>query len=264
MQLFLTQLEQQIIQQLETEPGTFSLELTLPDSGEAVSVNPLRLSSASLIKVFIMAEAFRRSACGSLDLNQTAEVTPLVQVGGAGPLEYADLGTRVILTELIELMIVESDNTATNMLIDLLGTDAINILIQRLGCRDTLLGRRMMDFTARSAGCDNFTTARDMNRFFCKLYHHRCIDPASDEAMLAILCRQTDKCKLPVYLPSGTIIAHKTGELDGVEHDSGIIFAQPHYILTIMTDKLPDEAKGRDTIAKLSLLVYQHICQSKS
>ena len=85
--------------------------------------------------------------------------------------------------------------------------------------------------------------------------------PASDQAMVEILLRQTDKCKLPLLLPSNTVIAHKTGELDGIEHDAGIIFGQPPYILTIMTAGLPDEEKGRQTIATLSRLVYDTILE---
>jgi beta-lactamase class A len=202
-----------------------------------------------------MAEAYRQATC-NLDLAQTAAVTPVVRVGGAGPLEHAPYGTRLTLLELIELMIVESDNTATNMLIHNLGMDSINKLARELDCEDTFLGRFMMDFTARAAGSDNFTSPMDINKLLHRLYLHKCIDPASDQAMLEILLRQTDKCKLPLLLPKDTIIAHKTGELDHIEHDAGIFFGQPPYILTIMTTDLPDEEQGRQTIARLSLLVY--------
>jgi beta-lactamase class A len=203
-----------------------------------------------------MAEAFRRASIGCLDLSASAEVTPDVRVGGAGPLEHAAYGTSLELFELIKLMITESDNTATNILIKILGMDAVNNLAHTLGCHDTLLERHMMDFTARAAGRDNFTSPADMNILLSRLYAKDCIDPASDQTMLAILLRQTDKCKLPLLLPPGTVIAHKTGELDGIEHDSGIIYGKTPYILTIMTENLPDEEQGRQTIAELSRIVY--------
>jgi beta-lactamase class A len=256
MQQRLTSLWQKIEQHLAGASGTFSIELVLPDSGMALQYNPTVLPSASLIKVFIMAEAFRRASSGSLNLFDSAAVTPNVQVGGAGPLEYAECGASFKLLELIELMIIESDNTATNILIQILGMDSVNKLARTLGCRNTLLKRQMMDFSARAAGSDNFTSPTDMNSLLSRLYANDCIEPASDQAMLAILLRQTDTCKLPLLLPPGTVIAHKTGELDGIEHDSGIIYGQTPYILTIMTENLPDEAQGRQTIAELSRIVY--------
>lgn len=249
-------LQQQIEQYLQDKAGTFSLELILPDSGKKISYNSRVLPSASLIKVFIMAEAFRRAGSGHLALSDTAEVTPAVRVGGAGPLEHAAYGTSLTLLELIELMIIESDNTATNMLIQRLGMDAVNALADTFGCRHTFLGREMMDFSARAAGKDNFTTPADMNILLSRLYARQCIDPVSDQAMLAILMRQSDRCKLPLLLPQETAIANKTGELDGIEHDAGIVFARTPYILTIMTEHLPDEAAGRQAIAELSRLIY--------
>lgn len=257
-------LQQAIENHLKDEPGIYSVELVLPDSGEVISYNHRSLPSASLIKVFIMAEAFRRRDAGELDLSQTAAVTPEVQVGGAGPLEHAAIGSRLSLLELIELMITESDNTATNILIDLLGMASVNRLVKRFGCPDTLLARRMMDFTARAAGIDNFTSPADMNCLLGRILARQCISPDSDAAMLAILLRQTDKCKLPLYLPSDIGVANKTGELDGVEHDAGIILSQPPYILTIMTDGLPDEERGRQTIASLSRVVYDFLQTNKS
>ncbi|MDF2501426.1 MAG: per1 [Anaerosporomusa subterranea] len=257
MQQKLTSLRQQIEQHLAGTPGTYSIELVLPDLGMGLRHNPIVLPSASLIKVFIMAEAFHRASIGCLDLSDSAEVTPTVRVGGAGPLEHAAYGTSIKLLELIELMITESDNTATNILIRILGMDSVNKLAYTIGCHNTLLGRHMMDFTARAAGRDNFTSPTDMNILLGRLYANDCINPDSSQAMLAILLRQTDKCKLPLLLPPGTVIAHKTGELDGIEHDSGIIYGQTPYILTIMTENLPNEEQGRQTIAELSRIVYE-------
>lgn len=258
----LHQLQQQIEQTLQKKPGTFSLGLVLPESGKKIWYNPRVFPSASLIKVFIMAEAFRQASIGCLELSDSAEVTPDVRVGGAGPLEHAAYGTRLTLLELIELMIIESDNTATNILIQRLGMDSVNALAHAFGCRHTCLERRMMDFNARAVGKDNFTDPADMNILLGCLYAKKCIDPVSDQTMLAILMRQADRSKLPLLLPKETIIANKTGELEGIEHDAGIVYGRAPYILTIMTEHLPDEAAGRQTIAELSRLVYDTLQSS--
>lgn len=260
----LQKLQRSIEDKLQNTPGVYSLELRLPNSEYSIGCNLRKLPSASLIKVFIMAEAFRQAASGQIDLSGSAIVTADVRVGGAGPLEFADFGTVVQLKTLIELMIVESDNTATNILINILGKDSINTFVANLNCHDTFLGRNMMDFAARAAGLDNYTSPADMNVLLQRIYGRQCLDPASDQAMLDILLGQADKCKFPLLLPNNTLIAHKTGELDGTEHDSGIFLTNPPYILTVMSTDLPDEAQGRNTIAELSRMVYDALVRGST
>lgn len=255
----LHKLQTAIENRLQKTPGIYSLSLQMTNYEHFIHVNPRRLPSASLIKVFIMAEAFRQATSGQIDLSESAQVTADVRVGGAGPLEFADLGLAVKLIKLIELMIVESDNTATNILINILGKDSINKYAHSLGCFNTSLERSMMDFAAREAGVDNYTSPADMNVLLRRIYSKSCIDPASDYHMLKILLGQTDKCKFPLLLPQNIPIAHKTGELDGIEHDSGIFLTDPPYILTIMTCDLPSEEQGRNTIAELSRMIYDAV-----
>lgn len=250
-------LHQRIERHVRRAAGTFSIALSVPNDSCVFIYNSIQLPSASLIKVFIMAEAFRQANSGSLDLSQSVAVTADVQVGGAGPLEHACLGTKYSLLELIKLMIVESDNTATNILIKILGMDSVNTFAHNLGCFQTSLGRLMMDFSARAKGMENYTSPTDMNIILNRLYAGNCINQACDQVMIDILLGQTDKCKLPLFLPSGISIAHKTGELDGIEHDSGIVFCKNPYILTIMTANLPEEELGRKMIAELSLIIFE-------
>ena len=239
------------------EPGTFSAAAVELASGRRWLLNPQRLRSASLIKLFILAEAFRRVRRGELDLTEAVTVPEEAKVGGAGALETSPPGTVRTWRQLLEVMIVESDNTATNLVIDRLGMASVNALAAALGCRDTVLRRKMMDFAAADEGLENYTTPADVAAILALLYRGKCVDPEADAAMVAILLRQEDLCKLPLLLPAPAKVACKSGELDGAEHDAGIVYGEGcDYVLAVMSDDLPDAERGRGVIAKLSRTVY--------
>lgn len=256
---FLHPLEREIAEQLDNEPGTYCVAVKIP-GGRQLMLNSHPLRSASIIKIFIMIDAFRQSTVGLLNLAEEQVVTDAVKVGGAGPLEHAPEGTIKTWLELIELMIVESDNTATNMLIDKLTMARINATIKAMGCFDTVLQRKMMDFASAQQGRENYTSVSDVVSVLQKLYFHSCLGAGYDNEMIAIMKGQRDKCKLPVLLPQDIVAAHKTGELDGAEHDAGIIYCpKGDYLIAIMSDNLPDATRGREVIARLSRTVYDHL-----
>jgi beta-lactamase class A len=239
------------------EQGIYSAAAVELAGGRRWLLNPRPLRAASLIKLFVMAEAFRRAGRGELDLEERVAVPEEAKVGGAGALETSPPGTVRTWRALIEVMIVESDNTATNLVVDRLGMAGVNALAAALGCGDTVLRRKMMDFAAADVGRENFTTAADAAAILTKLYRGECVGPAADAAMVAILLRQEDRCKLPLYLPAGTAVACKSGELTGAEHDAGIVYGpRGDYVLAVMGDGLADEARGREVVARLSRTVY--------
>ncbi len=239
------------------EQGIYAAAAVELADGRRWLLNPRPLRSASLIKLFVMAEAFRRAGRGELDLEERVAVPPEARVGGAGALEHAPPGTARTWRELVEVMIVESDNTATNIVIDRLGMASVNALAAALGCRETVLRRKMMDFAAAAAGRENYTSPADVAAILTRIYRGECVAPAADAAMAAILLRQEDRCKLPLLLPAGTAVACKSGELAGAEHDAGIVYGPGgDYVLAVMSDGLADEARGRAVIARLSRTVY--------
>ena len=239
------------------EPGTFSVAVIDLSAGQETLFNPQPLRSASLIKLFIMAEVFAQIKAGRLSPKQRLCFHESDRVGGAGTLQYLPAGASRSVMELTEVMITESDNIATNLLINLLGEEAINNRIRKLGAPDTLLRRRMMDFAAAAVGRENLTSAADVARFLQKLHRGCCIDAGADRAMREILGRQTDRCKIPLQLPPGILCQNKTGELPGAEHDAGIIYSPTGpYVLAIMSDDLPDHERGCQTIAALSRSIY--------
>ena len=194
---------------------------------------PMR--SASMIKVFILATAMERVKAGTLALDQTLTLHSSDKVGGAGVIAGYASGTELSLDTVMRFMITESDNTATNMMIDLLGMDAINAYIQQHGYHDTSLQRKMMDSAAVAAGRDNYTSAADLGHFFVTLYNRCCVSPELDDVMLGYLAGQTDTECFPAAMP-GVMIAHKTGELGGLYDDGGIIYQEGRpFIMVGMT-----------------------------
>jgi beta-lactamase class A len=226
-------------------------------TGQKWTYNSQPMRSASLIKLFIMAEAYAQIHAGQLNPADRLTFTESDRIGGAGLLQELPAGTSRTLLELIELMITESDNIATNLLIERLGMAQINARIQTLGCQDSVLRRRMMDFAAAAAGQENRTSVADVAKVLTALHHGFCVNSTSDLQMCGILERQTDRCKIPLLLPHDTICRHKTGELPGAEHDAGIILSPDcAYALAVMSDNLPDPARGCQTIAEISRTVY--------
>jgi beta-lactamase class A len=187
-------------------------------------------------------------------------VTKKVQTGGAGILKELRSGITMTVRELVTLMIILSDNTATNMLIDLIGMDAVNKTMTGLGLKSTVLRRRMMDFAAAQTGQENTTSAADLTLLFTVINDSLGLPPAYGALMLDILTRQQVQDKLPFYLPPETVLAHKTGTLAGVEHDGGILFVPGGpYIICILTADLVTNVQGLQLVANIGKTIYEHL-----
>lgn len=175
------------------------------------------------------------------------------RVAGEGSFDGAPPGTVRTVRELIGHALRESDNTAANLLIERIGFEAVNhwLVARRL---QTRLQRKFMDFDALHAGRDNLTTAADMCVLLLALLQPRYAD------LLAMLRQAVGTGKLEAGLPPGTFIAHKVGDLPGVEHDAGIIFAANGlYLVAVLAVELQDAAAGRHTIAEVSRLVWERM-----
>lgn len=219
------------------ERDNYSVFVSRPSSkGEPMIINDKSRRSASMIKVFIMAYAMEQAKNGKLDLATTLTLKDSDKVAGAGIIFGWASGTQLTIEKLITLMITESDNTATNMLIDYLGMDNINAYIVGKGYHGTVLRRKMMDLGAVAAGRENYSSVSDLGRIFSQLVSHCCVNEVYDQKMIDILLQQTDTEVFPAALPEARI-AHKTGELDNLYDDGGIIFAgKEPYVVVVMDD----------------------------
>lgn len=206
-------------------------------TGWRIAINENKLfPSASLIKVPIMASYFSFSLEKGLDLKQSLVLTNRYKVPGSGILKNCTAGAEFNIEDLIEIMVVESDNTATNMLIDYLGFDVLNDYFRKLGLNDTVLTRKMMDFESRKEGMDNFTSASDLAYILRQMYYKRLINKTLSQRCLEILKRQRVRDRIPAQLPFDAVVAHKTGLEKGICHDAGIIFTpKGDFIVCVLT-----------------------------
>lgn len=216
------------------------------------------VSSASLIKIPIMGEVLRQVNDGSLSLEQRIVVNESDKVPFSIITELST-GNSYSLIDLITLMIIQSDNTATNILIDLAGMNNISKFIENNGLSSTVLMRRMMDFNARFEGRDNYTTAMDMAKILEKIYNNELVNNEYSILMMDILKKQLDNSMIRLFIPEETVIAHKTGGLDGIEHDAGIVFNDKcDYIFSALTWNSDSTYTSRATIGEMSRIVYDY------
>ena len=233
-------------------------------SGEVVEVNGAQqFPAASVIKVPIMVEAFRQAGEGDLFLDSLYTVHESRVAGGSGILKELHAGIAVSLRDLVKLMIVLSDNTATNMVIDLAGMKAVNDTLSRLGLNDIVLKRRLMGgpFYARpdySLAIDNTISAQDVGKLLVMLVEGRAVSATADAEMLDILLHQQVNDRLPLLLPAPAKVAHKTGEFQTTRHDAGVVYGPdgPMYVLVLLTRNLEAPAEAAWQMAKLSREIW--------
>ncbi len=193
-----------------------------------------RMLSASMIKLLIAETFLGQVADGTHTLDDTYVLKGSDIVGGAGSLAWRGAGAEVTKRELLFKMISESDNVAANVLIDLCGMDAINKEAERLDLKETELGRHMMDSAAVARGEDNYTCAEDLATLLQMVYDKTFVNEELSALMLECLEAQTDNVLISYGLPSGTVFAHKTGSLDTVRHDGGIVEGDRPFVLVCL------------------------------
>ena len=218
--------------------------------------------AASLIKVPVAAVAFRAVAEGKLSLDDKFTITAKNITGGSGIIKTMPVPITLTFEEIIEIMISNSDNTATNKIIDILGYDYLNKGFKALGLKHTVLRRKMMDFSKRKKGVENYTSASDIVYLLEKIYKGQLVNVESSELMLSFLTGQKIKDRIPRYLPKNVKVAHKTGLERGVVHDAGIIFSNKgDWVICVLTKKVKSYISAKKFIARLSLITYNDLYQ---
>jgi beta-lactamase class A len=240
-------------------PGHIGVMVEDLTTGLSSSVNAGgSMPAASTIKIPVMVEVFRQLSLGSFDLNRNVTLQASDRDWGWGDLSDARIGSRYTVARLLNLMITNSDNTAANMLIRLVGRQAINREMQALGLRQTWLANDI-----RSEGpirTDLRSSAHDMVALLEDMAHDRLVDEWSSREMLEILAGQRHNGLLPASLPFGTSIAHKTGSLHDTLDDVGIVFLEnAPYAIAVMTTNLASLDAGRRFIHNISRIAYNDL-----
>jgi beta-lactamase class A len=213
---------------------------------------------ASTIKVAVLAELYHQAQTGKLKLTDlyTVNASDLVPdsniMGGLTP------GiTRITLRDLATMMIAVSDNSAANVLIDRIGMENVNALMDTLGLPHTRLRRKMMDVKAAAEGRENISTPAEMTSLLEQLYRGKVLNKELSEDFFKVLSTHEESF-IPRDLPEGLKIANKAGELEGVRNDVGVVFVQKRpYIICVMTTYLRHERDGEQAISEISAAAYR-------
>lgn len=191
----------------------------------------MQLQAASVIKIPILIEVFSRLELGTVSKKDIFTIKKEDKLPSCGALFYMHDGLQVTLEDLYTLMIILSDNTATNILIKHMGIEQINKTLQQIGLKQTKINRLLFDSEQSALGVQNYISASEIGCLLEKMYLGELISPAASAEMLHILKNQRLNGKIPFFVPNGIEIAHKTGEDDGITHDVAIIYAPQPFVV---------------------------------
>ncbi len=247
--------------------GTVAYCFIHPASGARVERNATdRFVAASVIKVPILMECFRQAAHEALDPNEVIPLKDGARVGGSGVLNVLHEGLNVTIRDLAMLMTVVSDNTATNILLERLGVEKVNAFLNSQGCTVTECRRKLYDREAMKQGIHNHIAAGEIADLLAAAAAGRLISSKADADLLEIMKKQQYREKIPHLLPKGAVTATKSGSLDEVCHDCGVV-TLPNgdwFALALFSGDLKgcEDGPGRDavnaTLARMALACYRY------
>ena len=254
-------LDQQIHTAIQAFPGSVSIYARNLDTGASYSLRGDEpVPTASTIKLPIMVELFTEADEGKLDWNQKLILTEQDKVPGTGVLTEFSAGDALPIRDLMHLMIVVSDNTATNLILDRIGGDAVNARMAQLGLQQTAVMHKIMRANlpteeGKKPGNDRWgigrSSPRDMVTILEKLYRGKLVSPAASAEMLAVLKRQRDHNGVGRHM-TNTVIASKAGALDHLRSDVAIVYA-PHgaVAIAVTVQNIPEVDYGPDNPGNL-------------
>jgi len=267
-------LEERIVGLIDSEKGEFAVAYKNLNTGETILINENEeFHAASTMKTPVMIEAFKKNHEGLISLDDSiliknefksivdGSIFKLSSFDDSDKKSYEKIGSYLTLKELIYDMITISSNFATNLVIDYIGTKEINNTMRSLGANNINVLRGVEDIKAFNNDMNNTTTALDLLKIYEKLAEGNIINLEVSKEMVDILSNQKYDDIIPKYLPKSVRVAHKDGWINGVRHDSGIIFASDNkkYILVLLSKNLEDEIRGADLLAKVSLEIYNSL-----
>lgn len=228
-------------------------------TGDHIFVRPDEVfAQASSIKIAVLADLYLQAQQGKLKLTDlyTVQSSDLVSdsdiMGGLTP------GIpRITLRDLATMMVAVSDNSATNVPIDRIGIEDVNVMLDSLGLAHTRLRRKMMDLAAAKEGRENVSSPREMMTLLDAIYRGRVLNKESAADFFKVLSTNKDSW-IPRDLPADLKIANKPGELEAVRNDSGLVFVEGRpYIICVMTSFLGNEREGEEAISRISLATWR-------
>lgn len=229
------------------------------NTGAAATMEEDRvLPSASLFKVPILVELLRQQSLGMVDMNAPIRLQQKHWSDGSGVLQ-AQIGKEFPVRELLDLMIQVSDNVAALALLDLVGTDNVNLTLQANGLEATRLRIGQTSRNWRGRPGENTTTAREMGILLEKVATGKILNDRASREAIRLLSQQQQVSWLPALLPPGVKVAHKSGELLGVRHEAGVVYgSRSQFVVVVLTSDFSDYDEAAQSIARVAKAAYDY------
>jgi beta-lactamase class A len=228
-------------------------------SGERYSHNgERRFVAASTVKIAIMIELFRKIDLGQLALSQRHVLKPQDKSTGGGVILHLHDGIEFTLGDLVYLMMSISDNTATNVLIDYTGMDAVNAAMRSLGMANSVLGRKMRGRPVIAGEQENWAVPDEFAASIAALLENRAASTTSCTLMVALLEKQQNDRRIARHLAKQDRPrwGSKTGTLPGAVNDVGFVMTpKGPVILSVYVENPPDPLAGEEIIGDVSRAV---------
>ncbi|MCS3796003.1 serine hydrolase [Niastella sp. OAS944] len=270
----LHKLKDEISAKLAEQPGDFAVAFKDLTTGDSLLINEQTFfHAASTMKTPVMIEVYKQAAAGIFNLNDSITLRNefksivdsssfILNANDDSEKElYKHLGEKRTLYSLVYDMIISSSNLATNMVIELVNARKVTQTMRQLGAHKIQVLRGVEDSKAFAKGLNNVTTAKDLMVIFEKMARGEIVDSASSQAMIKILLNQQFNEIIPARLPKDVKVAHKTGNITNVQHDSGIVLLPngKKYVLVLLSKNLKKEEQAKKAMAEVSEMIYKYV-----
>jgi beta-lactamase class A len=273
------QMRKEILAEFAKQPaGTFAVAFKNLSTGQEFLMNAHEsFHAASTMKTAILIETFKQAAEHKFSLTDSILIENKFKsivdgspfsVDSADDSEkdlYSHIGTKLPIKDLLYRMITESSNFATNLIVDLVGAKNANKTMHEIGATDIKVLRGVEDNKAFQLGLNNTVTAYDLMVIFEHIANGTVVNKKACDAMIQILMHQHFREKIAAKLPSDVITATKSGWIDKISHDSGIVFLPDgrKYVIVLLSRGIEDEKAANETLATVSRIIYDYVVSGK-
>jgi len=272
-------LERDVRSVLDSVDGDFAVAVrTLDDTSETLLINEHQIfHAASTMKTPVMVELYRQAQEGRFDLDDSIRVEnefrsivdgsrySLTPEDDSYEELYDHLGEKRSIRTLMREMITASSNLATNILIEKVRADETTQTMRRYGADSIQVRRGVEDMKAYRRGLNNETSAHDLLVILERIARGSAVGERASQEMIEILKGQEYNDMIPARLPDSVDVAHKTGWITGLHHDSGIVFVPggPTYVIVLLSQNLENEEAGVKAFARISRMVFDVMTQQE-
>jgi beta-lactamase class A len=267
------ELKESIENELTKPSGIFAVAFKDLTTGEEIFINEHTMfHAASTMKAPVMVEVYKQATAGKFSLKDSlliknefksildSSTYSLTPESDSDTLIYKHVGEKRTVYSLLYDMIIISSNLATNLIVELVDAKNVTQTMRDIGAKDMQVLRGVEDGKAYEAGLNNQVTAYDLMLLYETIANEETVNAEASMAMIDILLDQRFNDIIPAKLPKEVKVAHKTGSITGVRHDSGIVFLPDgrKYILVLLSKDLQDADAGIEAMANVSEMIYNY------